>query len=73
METRDSVWGSVFLGLMDSFDDEHPPKPFALWTGIDEFLPGDKESFLKIMKLDPADRPTAGKLLEDAWFSLPYA
>ncbi|KAL8860946.1 MAG: hypothetical protein Q9178_002701 [Gyalolechia marmorata] len=73
METRDSVWGSVFLNLMDSFDDENPPKPFALWKGIDEFLPGDKEFFLRIMKLTPADRPTAEKLLEDPWFSLPYA
>ncbi|KAL8926631.1 MAG: hypothetical protein Q9172_001706 [Xanthocarpia lactea] len=73
MATRDSVWGPVFLELNNSFDSENPAKPFALWKGFDEFLPGDKEFFLRMMKLTPANRPTAEKLLEDPWFSLPYA
>jgi serine/threonine protein kinase len=29
----------------------------------------DKEFLLKIMKLDPRDRPTAADLLKDEWFS----
>jgi hypothetical protein len=28
----------------------------------------DKSFILKIMKLDPRDRPTAKELLEDVWF-----
>ena len=29
----------------------------------------DREFLLKIMKFDPRDRPTAGQLLQDKWFS----
>jgi hypothetical protein len=31
--------------------------------------PADKEFLLKIMKLDPRDRPTAEELLADTWFT----
>jgi hypothetical protein len=42
-------------------------KPFAL--AKDKCLTGeDKEFILKVMKLDPRDRPTVGELLEDTWF-----
>lgn len=34
-----------------------------------EVSPADKEFLLKIMKLDPRDRPTAQQLLEDEWFT----
>jgi hypothetical protein len=42
-------------------------KPFHLTTEA-EICKEDKEFVLKIMKLDPRDRPTAQELLEDKWF-----
>ncbi|OGM48357.1 hypothetical protein ABOM_003420 [Aspergillus bombycis] len=42
-------------------------RPFRL-TSAREICHGDKEFVLKIMKLDPRDRPTARALLEDDWF-----
>lgn len=43
-------------------------KPFHLTTS-QEICDEDKESVLKIMKLDPRDRPSAQELLEDGWFA----
>ncbi|KAE8333923.1 serine/threonine protein kinase [Aspergillus sergii] len=43
-------------------------KPFHLTTSR-EISQEDKEFVLKIMKLDPRDRPTADALLGDGWFS----
>ena len=43
-------------------------KPFHLIKDK-EFESEDKTFLVKIMKLDPRDRPTAKELLEDAWFS----
>lgn len=34
-----------------------------------EVSPADRDFILKIMKLDPRDRPTAEELLEDEWFT----
>ncbi|KAB5547133.1 kinase-like domain-containing protein [Coniochaeta sp. 2T2.1] len=45
-----------------------PPKPFHR-VGLREVPPADMEFLLKIMKLDPRDRPTAEELLADAWFT----
>ncbi|KAK4452900.1 kinase-like protein [Podospora aff. communis PSN243] len=45
-----------------------PPKPFHR-VGPREVPPADMEFFLKVMKLDPRDRPTAEELLADVWFS----
>ncbi|KAK3986835.1 kinase-like protein [Cladorrhinum sp. PSN332] len=45
-----------------------PAKPFGR-AGAGEFPPADKEFILKIMKLDPRDRPTAEELLTDPWFT----
>jgi serine/threonine protein kinase len=47
---------------------EPPAKPFAR-AGPKEIPPADKEFILKIMKLDPRDRPTAEELLADVWFT----
>lgn len=49
---------------------ESPPetlRPFRLTT-TREICQEDKEFVLKIMKLDPRDRPTARQLLDDEWF-----
>ena len=42
-------------------------KPFECITER-EISKEDKSFILKIMKLDPRDRPTAKELLEDVWF-----
>ncbi|KAK0655469.1 kinase-like domain-containing protein [Cercophora newfieldiana] len=44
-----------------------PAKPFHR-VGPREVPPADMEFLLKIMKLDPRDRPTAEELLADVWF-----
>ncbi|EER37734.1 serine/threonine protein kinase [Histoplasma capsulatum H143] len=43
-------------------------KPFQ-YASRKEISPEDKEFILKIMKMDPRDRPTAKELLEDEWFN----
>ncbi len=43
-------------------------KPFARLSER-EIAKADKEFLLKVMKLDPRDRPTAKELLRDEWFS----
>jgi serine/threonine protein kinase len=45
-----------------------PTKPFHLVTRR-EIPPADRDFVLKIMKLDPRDRPTAEQLLADEWFA----
>lgn len=45
-----------------------PEKPFHR-VSPREVPPADKEFLLKIMKLDPRDRPTAEELLADPWFT----
>ncbi|WQF82180.1 Putative protein kinase [Colletotrichum destructivum] len=47
---------------------EPPGKPFARVTPR-EVPSADKEFLLKIMKLDPGDRPSAEDLLADEWFT----
>ncbi|KAK2741774.1 hypothetical protein FQN57_005518 [Myotisia sp. PD_48] len=42
-------------------------KPFRA-AGENEISKEDKEFVLKIMKIDPRDRPTANELLQDEWF-----
>lgn len=44
-------------------------KPFGRITER-EISKEDKTFLLKIMKLDPRDRPTAKELLQDEWFKL---
>lgn len=45
-----------------------PERPFCRISPI-EVSPADKVFLLKIMKLDPRDRPTAQQLLDDEWFT----
>lgn len=44
-------------------------KPFEYVTDR-EIIKEDKAFVLKIMKLDPRDRPTAKELLRDEWFQV---
>lgn len=56
------------MTVLNFFNDSGPPeKPFNQIT-TKEIPPADKEFLLKIMKVDPRDRPTAQELLEDEWF-----
>lgn len=55
--------------IINFFNAEGPPlKPFHR-VGPREVPPADLEFILKIMKLDPRDRPTAEQLLADPWFT----
>lgn len=58
------------LAILSYVMDSVPPsdiKPFAN-ASKNEISSKDKEFVLKIMKLDPRDRPTANELLADKWF-----
>jgi serine/threonine protein kinase len=55
--------------IIDFIKGEGPPvKPFTR-VGPKEAPLADKEFILKIMKLDPRDRPNAEELLADVWFT----
>lgn len=59
------------LAILTYVMDGVPPekmKPFRLITER-EISKEDKAFILKIMKLDPRDRPTAKELLQDEWFT----
>ncbi|PGG99668.1 STE/STE20 protein kinase [Helicocarpus griseus UAMH5409] len=58
------------LGILTFVMDGVPPekmKPFSL-ASQREISTEDKEFILRIIKLDPRDRPTAKELLKDKWF-----
>ncbi|KAL8978580.1 MAG: hypothetical protein Q9205_005863 [Flavoplaca limonia] len=65
----DSVWAQVLVMLNNSFGEEQLAQPFCLWINVTSLDSSDKDFFLRVMKLDPAERPTAEKLLEDLWFT----
>ncbi|KAI0164014.1 kinase-like protein [Xylariaceae sp. FL1272] len=55
--------------IINSMNSGPPPrKPFSRVTEK-EIPPADRDFLLKIMKLDPRDRPTAEQLLADEWFT----
>lgn len=55
--------------LLSHYKDIGPPAlPFQI-VSTKEVPTADKEFILKIMKIDPRDRPTAQQLLEDEWFT----
>lgn len=60
----------VKIGLITMIMQQSPPetlKPFHR-VATQEISEEDKTFVMRIMKLDPRDRPTAEELLEDAWF-----
>ncbi|KAL9628931.1 MAG: hypothetical protein Q9204_005568 [Flavoplaca sp. TL-2023a] len=65
----DSVWAQGLVMLNNSFGEEQLAQPFYLWTNVTSLDPSDKDFFLRVMKLDPAERPTGEELLEDRWFT----
>lgn len=57
---------NILAYIMKSIPPEKK-KPFSR-ISEQEISRGDKEFVLRIMKLDPRDRPSATELLEDKWF-----
>jgi len=57
---------NVLVYIMQNIQPEMK-KPFSRITE-QEVSKKDKEFILKIMKLDPRDRPSAAELLQDQWF-----
>jgi serine/threonine protein kinase len=56
----------AIVGIMSAVPPEKM-KPFR-WLKEREICNADKDFILKIMKLDPRDRPLASELLQDEWF-----
>jgi serine/threonine protein kinase len=57
------------MTIVNYFNDSGPPeKPFHLVT-TKEIPAADNKFLIKVMKLDPRERPTVGDLLADEWFS----
>ncbi|EFR03927.1 serine/threonine protein kinase [Nannizzia gypsea CBS 118893] len=65
-EIADAQRLGVLMWIMENTP-KHTLKPFQ-YTTSREICQEDKEFVLRIMKLDPRDRPTAHQLLEDEWF-----
>lgn len=56
------------LALIHQQSPKETLRPFHL--AVDKELSHENKAFLlRIMKLDPRDRPTARQILKDAWFS----
>jgi casein kinase II subunit alpha len=65
-EDDSSRW-DVLVNAEQYIQENDMVKPFAL--AQDECLTAEDKNFiLKIMKIDPRDRPTAKELLADKWF-----
>jgi len=59
---------SILATAVQFIKDNNRQRPFNLIQ--DECLTDeDREFLLKVMKLDPRDRPTAEELLQDKWFN----
>jgi serine/threonine protein kinase len=70
---RDSLTADIWQGRNQSCGAFRPEKkkPFGQ-ISEKEISKQDKEFFLKIMRLDPRDRPSAAELLQNEWFDLEY-
>lgn len=52
---------------MNYIKDNQLQLPFSMSVD-EELLKEDRDFIMKMMKLDPRDRPTAKDLLQDEWF-----
>ena len=69
-ESYEQIADQQRLAILIWIMQNSPPdtlRPFHLTT-TREICQEDKEFVLKVMKLDPPDRPSAQQLLEDEWF-----
>ncbi|KAI1179713.1 kinase-like domain-containing protein [Nemania sp. FL0916] len=68
-QSYEDFGGPDFISVVNIFNRKGPPeKPFHLVT-TKEIPLADKKFILKIMKMDPRDRPTVEQLLADEWFT----
>ena len=78
LKRHDRFFGSYPLSYQTLADDDRLEIPTILINSIDKRTPfklasskeiakEDREFILKLMKLDPRDRPSAKDLLQDAW------
>jgi casein kinase II subunit alpha len=58
---------NVLTMVINHVRDIQTPKPFVM-AEDPELSVEDRDFLCRIMKFDPRDRPTAGKLLKDGWF-----
>ncbi|QSS48758.1 serine/threonine protein kinase [Histoplasma capsulatum var. duboisii H88] len=64
------IAGEETLAILAYIHESLPPekqKPFRR-ISAKEVSAEDRDFLLKVMKMDPRDRPTAAELLEDDWF-----
>lgn len=66
LDIADEKLIAVIIAIMEQSPKE-TLRPFCRVTSK-EISEEDKAFVLRIMKLDPRDRPTAKELLEDSWF-----
>ncbi|KAE8330980.1 kinase-like domain-containing protein [Aspergillus sergii] len=67
LQRQCQFFGPFPLTYREICPQETKKKPFSR-ISEQEMSEEDKEFILKIMKLDPRDRPSAAKLLQDEWF-----
>ncbi|RDW79310.1 Serine protein kinase [Aspergillus mulundensis] len=70
-ESYEQIADQQRLAILTWVMQNSPPetlRPFHLTT-TKEICQDDKEFLLRIMRLDPRDRPSARQLLEDQWFN----
>lgn len=64
------IAGEETLAILAYIHESLPPekqKPFTRLSAK-EVSAEDRDFLLKVMKMDPRDKPTAAELLEDDWF-----
>ena len=68
-ETADAERLAICTGVVVYIQENQKWLPFSM-SEDDEIARLDRDFIAKMMKLDPRDRPTARKLLQDEWFNL---
>lgn len=57
----------ILAAAIDYVNENQLHLPFSM-SEDEELVEGDRDFIMKMMKLDPRDRPTAKDLLQDEWF-----
>lgn len=68
-EIADEERLGILTRLIDFVNETQVQLPF-LMAEDEELAKEDRDFIMKMMELDPRDRPTATELLQDEWFAL---